>query len=105
MRHPAHRTPLSDVYPQSPDHSPKERPSARPDNEQTPFIVRLTHSRRLTEEYLASCDFSVAELSPDRKHAWQFPTRARALAGARLALGVRLRDFQIQVLPVGEGPR
>jgi hypothetical protein len=69
------------------------------------FVVRLRHRKGNREEFLASSDFSVAELSINQQHAWRFRTVAAALASARLALGMHLHDFEIDVLPIREEGR
>jgi hypothetical protein len=63
------------------------------------FIVRFKHRSRPGPHYLASFDFSVAEISPHRSEAWRFPSHENALRAARLALGFTIISYAYEIIP------
>jgi hypothetical protein len=65
------------------------------------FIVRVKSHTRLDYEFLASNGYtSFADLTIYPDEAWRFPNRKSALLAAHLALGMRARYFNIEIVPV-----
>ena len=75
---------------------------AQDQKSQPGFVVRLKHRKRGTHEYLAGDgNFSFADLTPLRREAWTFPNPARASTATLVALGMRVRDFVVEIIPAG----
>jgi len=64
------------------------------------FIVRLRHRSFGTVEFLAAAgNVALADLTPNRWAAWQFPTRGSALIAIRQALGLAIKSYTFEILP------
>jgi hypothetical protein len=67
------------------------------------WVVCVSSPRMGGRLFITWAETGVAELSPDRKDAWRYPTPTAANDGVRRAFGPRIRSYAVAVLPEGDG--
>src|SRR6185437_7659102 len=61
------------------------------------YIVRLRHSSRRTDRFLAFCTASIVGLTVHYSEAWVFPTVESAWSAVTRGIGSRLPNFEVHV--------